>query len=437
MKPKAIHAVYLLPIILLAYLFWQNTKPVLQLKYDLKSKSAMVSELVPFSRVGEFLKDKSGLYRIIKNEPVYLDIRSPRKYDKAEIKVEYSDLQNNIFEVGVSRDAAKKSFDFVSLENKILDNLNWLRLEKDGLILYQRKLTYGNFEEFFADPPSFEKTLIYKTNAKPVVSDLKQKGTTVIDFPVKQNIKMMVYHIGGKLNVSVASNGNYKINVYDNGQAVSDYNLQKGLYRIEIVGDEDAVFNKININSRYVAILDNLNLGGSSKPLKIYFAGSRFLSQAKTAGGIQKISMGKDSLDVREAATQYKKIFDSRSLKSIAVPAGNIELGGSLFFLSDKNIFYPRYENLYPESDLKNVDFILAKYVPPTESGGTKSAKAVFDLQNMDFFNGKVRFLLSLPNAVSGDLVKIRKITINFTGEKISFETTIKKIFNKLMKLKS
>ncbi len=428
-KKKFIYIVYLLPIVFSAYLLWQNTKPVLELKYNLKIASAMVSELVPLARVGEVLKDKLGFYRIIKSEPVYIDVRLPRKYEKAEVEIEYFDLQNNIFEIGVSRDGAKKSFDFISLENKILDNLNWLRLERGGLVLYQRKLTYGSFEEFYNNPPSFEKTLIYRADAEPAVKNLKQNGATTIDFPVEKNIKMMVYHTGGKLNISVAANGNYKINVYDNSQAVLGDNFPKGFYKVEIIGDENTVFNKISINSRYVAILDSLNLGASSKPLKIYFAGSRLLAQTKTANGIQKMSIGKDNMDVQEAATQYKKDFDSKGIKNIIIPAGNIELGGTLFFLSDKNVFYPRYENLYSEFDLKNVDFILAKYAPPTESGGIKTAKAVFYLKNTDFSNGKIRFLLSLPNAATGDLVKIRGIKIKFVGERF----TLKKIYFKLV----
>jgi len=436
-KLKVHHLFYLIPIVVLAYLFWQNTKPVLQVEYNLKNKSAVVSELVPRSRVGGLLKDKLGFYRIIKDEPVYLDVRSPRKYGKAEMEIEYSDLENNFFEIGVSRDAAKKNFDFLSLENKILGGLKWLRLERGGLILYQRKLVYNSIGEFFKNPAGFDKTLIYRADAEPAADNLKKKGETVINFPVRKSIKMMVYHDGGGLDVSVQAAGDYKINIYKNNAPVAAGKLDGGIYKIEIVGGDDAIFNKISINSAYVALLDNLSLGRLKKPLKISFAGSRLLLRATVADGIQTIIINKDSLDMQEAGTQYKKIFSDRSPKDIIVPAGNIDLSGSLFFIDSENIFYPRYENLYSEDDLKNADFILAKYAPPAESGGIKTAKTVFDLKNTDFSNGKVRFLLSLPNAEPGDLVKIRGIKIKFTGEKINFITMIKKISNKLMKLKS
>ena len=413
-KLKVHHLFYLIPIVVLAYLFWQNTKPVLQVEYNLKNKSAVVSELVPRSRVGGLLKDKLGFYRIIKDEPVYLDVRSPRKYGKAEMEIEYSDL-----------------------ENKILGGLKWLRLERGGLILYQRKLVYNSIGEFFKNPAGFDKTLIYRADAEPAADNLKKKGETVINFPVRKSIKMMVYHDGGGLDVSVQAAGDYKINIYKNNAPVAAGKLDGGIYKIEIVGGDDAIFNKISINSAYVALLDNLSLGRLKKPLKISFAGSRLLLRATVADGIQTIIINKDSLDMQEAGTQYKKIFSDRSPKDIIVPAGNIDLSGSLFFIDSENIFYPRYENLYSEDDLKNADFILAKYAPPAESGGIKTAKTVFDLKNTDFSNGKVRFLLSLPNAEPGDLVKIRGIKIKFTGEKINFITMIKKISNKLMKLKS
>jgi hypothetical protein len=194
----------------------------------------------------------------------------------------------------------------------------------------------------------------------------------------------------------------------------------------------------VTINSSYAAILDSLNLGKLKEPLKIYFAGSQFLARAQTAGGIQKITIDKDSIEISGAQEQYKRIFSGRGLKVINVPSGSIEFGGALFFVSDNSVFYPRYENLYAGVDLRSVDFILAKYMPPTEDGGIKRARAAFDIRGIVFPGNKIRFLLSLQqNGDKNELIKIRGVKIKFTGDCFSLAHIWNKTKSQILRIKA
>lgn len=269
------------------------------------------------------------------------------------------------------------------------------------------------------DPGNFKETLVYRADLAPKIENLSAKGKTVIDFPVKEKIKLMVYSKSGEPDIKVDAAGDYKINVADAG------NFKK----VDIVGGTDTIFNKISINSPYVAILDGIKIGKLDHKLKIYFAGSRLLANAHAAGGAQTIDANGQILNIKRIQEQYVSVFKNIKLRLVEIPKGEVELGAVLFFVNDKNIFYPRYEAFYGGADLANINFILARYASP-QAGDIKIVSPVFDIADTPTPNRKIRFLFSLPNAAKGELVKIKSIELKFTGEKFGIKKIFQKIFN-------
>jgi hypothetical protein len=404
-----------IPVLVMAYLFWQNTKPVLDMNCDFEKKTALCGELVPVARTAA---DEDGI--LIKEEPVYFDVRIPRKYDKVEVAIEYSGLGSDIFEFGISRDAARKNFDFVTLENRILDNLNWQKSEDGGLVLYQKKPVYKSVAEFLAKSPVFGETRIYRADAAPKLPVLWARGETTIDFPIREGLKMLVYKKDGEPKV-VADGDELRINIFSVGT---------GLYKIEIIGAKETMISRISVDSPYVAILDGIKFGELAKPAEIYLAGSRVLAKTETASGAQKIKIGEKEIDVAATHKQYAEIFKDAGTRKISVPRGNVELGGTMFFLNQKNLFYPRYEVMYAGADFSSVNFVLAKYVP-AQTGETKTGRAAFDISGTPTPGSKLRFLLSLPGANSGELINIKSIKLKFIGQQFGWP----ELFNKLMKI--
>ena len=427
------YIVYLIPILLLMYLLWQNTKPVLEINYNVKGKTPLVSEIVPLSRVSGLKKDSIGYYRSINKEPAYLDIRTPRKYHTIETEITYSDLNTDIFEIGVARDETRKSFDFVTLENKILDNLKWNKIDKGGLVLYQRKPLYKSIDDFVARPPKFDETLVYRANLDPKLKNFGARGKTVIDFPVKEKIKFAFYHDGGKINFNLKG---FSVGLFQNGKPLpfpASDDFEEGIYIMEIKGNKGSVLDGFTIGSSYVAILDNIKIGKLKRPKNIYLAGSRFLARTESASGVQKLLVGGKTLDIEKSFFQYKKVFNNRSLKTIRLSKGNIELDGAIFFIKPYNLFYPRYEHLYNKVDLSNVNFVLAKYTPPKKGLSVKSTQSTFDITNTLTPYNTLRILLSLPNSSDCDcddegLVKIRDVKIRLFRERLSIEEILGKI---------
>lgn len=426
---KIIYLVYFIPIVVLSYLFYQNIKPVLELEYDIKGKSAMFSQLVPLSRVGELKQDEFGYYREIKEEPAYFDIRMPRKYNKAQVEIEYEDLNNDIFEIGVSRDEARKNFDFITLENKILDKLEWNKIEQGGLVLYQRNLKYETMDDFFKNPPGFFETLIYRADATPKLGSFWARGGRSFNFPILEHIKFAFYHNGGEINFELPG---FEARIYKDGAQIDftkEKDLKPGVYIMELTGDRGSVIENLGLDTPYVAILDGIKIGKLKYPITLYSAGSRILTKTEKKSGVQELWIGGEKLKIDEPFLQYKAISANRGVKSIYISKGDVELSGNLFFLKPNNLFYPRYEVMYPGIDLSGVNYILSKYNTPKNENGLKVAHAEFDIKNTPTPYNKLRFLLSLPNGESSEgLVKIRSIKLRFTGEKYSFAEIFERI---------
>ncbi|MBU4421476.1 hypothetical protein L6259_01485 [Candidatus Parcubacteria bacterium] len=420
MKFKPTYLFYFIPVIVFGWLCYKNISPVLELEYKFGKNQPILSQLVPVSRVSE---SKRGA--VVFEEPVYFDVKLPRKYDKAEIEVQYVDLKTDIFEIGVAQDEARKNFAFATLENKIFDGLGWEKIEENGLILYQRKSEYKNINDFMVNPPSFEETLVYRADVAPLIDGLRAKGNSVIDFPIKKSVKIITYSESPEIIVDAV--GEYKMDKIQ---------VAKNLFKIELAGSENTVFNRIEINSLYIAILDKINFSDLQKPQDIYLAGSRLLAKTENSGGLQELfikrltrPMNEWKINIEEAFVPYEQIFTNRDIKKISVPKGGIELEGTIFFLNSKYLFYPRYEVFYGDVDLSEVNYILAKYTLPQEKDGAKINTAIFDIKDVPTPYRKLRFLFSLSGATSGEIVQINSIKIKLTGEKFSIKDIFKKFF--------
>jgi len=432
--------VYLIPVLLLGYLIMLNINPELNISYSLDGRNRMVSELVPLSRVSDIDFDTFGKYRSITSEPVYLDVSIPRKYDKVEVVVEYSDLQIPVFDIGISRNDERTTFDFVSLENNTLESLGWNKIEYGGLVLYQRSKKYDTMDGFLANPSTFRDTIVYRTDLDPYIAERYSKGVTDVVFPIKQKLQMMVYHLGGELKIDVATNKEYVLNIFKDSQLVSngENNLSKGMYKVELIGDMETIFSHIKINSPYVAILNSINLGELKTPIKLYSTTSKLLFKTEEVSGLQTIKIDGKPLEIEQSFTQYNKNFDNRWIKQINIDKGNLEIDGTLFFIHNWNLFYPVYEKFYPEINLDNVNFILAKqnnnYL---DEAVVKTRKATFNLENTPTPYNKIRFLLSLPTSKDmPELVKIRGIKFYFTGEKMDLADIFYKVIKKIRDLR-
>jgi len=109
--------IYLIPVVLVGYLLWQNIRPVLSLHYTVDGKSAMFPALTPWNHVSDLSSDQYGQYREIKEYPINFDIRLPRKFDRVKFDIKYSYPKDKYFSFGFAANVDKTDYQTVIIQN--------------------------------------------------------------------------------------------------------------------------------------------------------------------------------------------------------------------------------------------------------------------------------------------------------------------------------
>ncbi len=90
---KVIRAILIIiPILLLGWLTVKEVVPSgrMEATYDMRRETPFISKLYPKDRVGEAVSGADGDYfRILKDEPVYFDLKPSDKFEKATVTVKY------------------------------------------------------------------------------------------------------------------------------------------------------------------------------------------------------------------------------------------------------------------------------------------------------------------------------------------------------------
>lgn len=141
----------------------------LSFAYNLKDETPYV-RILPESRFSEPVKDEKNWYRTVLADPVYFDIRVPRKFETGEVVMVYSvpediekaDTQEAV-EFGGVANREKQNMVFVPLFLSQVEALSWERLADDRYILFQRNSEYLSVEAFFAHPPEEARVMVYRT----------------------------------------------------------------------------------------------------------------------------------------------------------------------------------------------------------------------------------------------------------------------------------
>ena len=143
----------LVAVFLLGTLFLLNNYFVprghLELSYDFSRDPTLISEITPRGRASDRmlnLKTKETVQRI-SGEPTYFTVTAPRSFDTAKVSFTYRNPEQNILELGLQKSEAW-NFELKPLENKLIDNFEWDRLEKDNLILLQKQKQFNSIDNF-------------------------------------------------------------------------------------------------------------------------------------------------------------------------------------------------------------------------------------------------------------------------------------------------
>ncbi len=432
----------------------------LTIESDLTEKQAMISVLYPEHRT-----ERQNDYFIINNEPIYFNVRSPIKFDKAEVEIEFKNNDQEIINLGIKTLEEGWDFKNYTLYNETLNEIDWPQISDDLNTLYQRQKNFNNLNDFLKVSNTIEGVSAYDfdlgenfliPNYAPNHQEIKIEKclrgehkfytylkNEALDFDFKiQDINrtdgedpliISVYNPYDKKIYSKIISDDGLIEKTDPASLpryLSIYipDLEEGVYKIELQANDDIFIRQINTKQQKIVFIDRLYLCDSAeysdgfidlqlKPSQIYTNGRLISFYTAHTAGLQTISLDNRQIYISQKH-QWFRIKSQPQLSQIYIPKNDLKISTrGIFALEKDQYFNPEIIDLRDYSDITEVDYIIARYQEPqtTENNWLKN-KVVFDLQNAKIENNNLKFMLSSPNLnIDGQKIDINKIKVSLT----------------------
>ncbi len=165
------------PIAIFGWLGWQFLVPTgtFRVSWEPGERSAFVDPLRPDQRVqaptplaqpGRAFPPWQGgnlAAQAVVGDPVYTFVHPLRRFDAVTVNVWFKDAGVPIVEAGaLTKPGPDEQYDLQPLENTLIDDSPWHRLDADGLVLLQRTPTYASIADFLAHPPAGSRMAQYR-----------------------------------------------------------------------------------------------------------------------------------------------------------------------------------------------------------------------------------------------------------------------------------
>jgi len=479
--------IYLTPIIIFASLFYLDICPsgVATFTYTFKEDSPVITRLFPENRLSDPIQiSKDNYYQQINQEPVYFETRLSQKFDSAMINIEFQNPESSLFQLGLATIGDDDwNYQFMPLDNKSVNDLNWSKIETDNLTLWQRNDKYKTIDSFLKNFTNEEGVAIYNYDVK---KEFKisgyQSGDEIRSFDhtirgyhnfytyienEELYFNFKVQDINRKtgpdvLNVNVYDAENNKIytkRLDDDGYlsnldpaslpryvTISLGNLKDGVYRIELDCEDEIFIRQIKTKQKYLTFIERLYLADNPEysdgfvdmdfsPVSIYSSVSRISLETAHPAGLQEVLIGSSRLSIIE--THKKYYFDVNTSPLIITSQKNdLKIYGNGLFAFDKDSYFnPEMFNLKNFQESDNINFLLAGYHEPKSVDGWLVNGQTFDLDKAQINNRKLRWMLSSPemNDLDGK-IRIKSIKITYFKEPMTWEEFWAKSINFIKK---
>ena len=450
-------------LILAIFVIWllvQAVVPFGSVSYihNFKNDNYFIKKLTPKNRVQEPMNGKQK----ITGNPVYFALRTPRTFDRGKVIVSFKNPDNlPLIELGVLADNKVWRYRMEPLENLALDQLidQWPVIREGDTILLQRNKKYSSIKDFLARLPEKKEIVLYDYQLPQVfkLNDYQPSlAISAIDAPLRGAYQFYTYisneALYYKFNLQdlnqnkdpdavalklyrditlVAQSGLPDDGVAaDNGVRsavrsliLSESNLTTGVYKIELVANDDIITESIETKQNKLAFINRLWLAdGAKMPLKLFTDSSKISAQTINPASLQDIKVGENNLSIKETYRQFAVENQAGLVEAELKKSDVIMSGDGLFSFLKIQFFNPERQkfNSRLNLDQRGINYVLAKYQPPKSAGDWQIASAEFDLKNAyrEFY--KYNFIISIPDLSAEDEIKdsliINEIRVDLTG---------------------
>lgn len=482
-RKKIRSVLWLSLVMLIAFWLYLAIVPFGKISYssDLTKASFFIGKLTPAERI----LDNSNKPLEIIGDPAYFTLQTLRPFSQVKLSLEF---KNNtdfpLVEAGVLADQHVWRYQTKPLQNKIIDQLTntWNVISEGDVLLLQRSKQFASVKDFLANLPDKNQIATYnytlKNNYKlPGYEHTSQEQS--FNLPLRGGYQFYTYikneplkfkFLFNDLNLNRDSDP-IELKLYKDGQIINkkelqddgnttdngvesqtreltmdQANLPEGVYKIEVVVNDDLVTKQIVTNQSKLSFINKIWLAnGSVNQFKLYTDSSLINALTSNPAKLQTIGVGAKHLDILSTYQQYSAT-SSESLSEINLNKNDLILSGNgVFSFSSGALFNPEYKTVDTNLNLNNgeTNFVIAHYLPPVKlAGGWLRATANLEidsafrelLQPQLGKTGKYNFLISIPGLkaedFSGQGVDVRLVKVDLAGTSL-----VDKVFNKLQQI--
>lgn len=421
MKPESIGRILKIvggavPFSILMWLLFLYSAPTGAVEFERRVDDDVniISELGPKERVGnlEEDRDRQVIQRRLLAEPVYFDVASLRKFDRATVSVEFENMAQPIMELGLQIGLDPRAVSFKPLHNRFIEQLTWNRLEDPArkIILLQRPINpttgigprqFSTIDEFLNHGFTIERVAEYGVNIGkqyriPGFSETPRR--TTIDTPLRGPHTMWTYVKDGSLDIHVdvidlnRASGSDRVVVdllngsdepisqtvlEDDGDEttggkpsaqraidISLSDLPEGIVKVKIQGSDDILLRRIETGQDILLFEKRVFLAGNEEyrrsvpdlfvaPVTLYTDSSKMQALTSHSSGLQTIRAGATDIALDATGVTKDMIFpinDSRDRTLIAIqsPKGDVLLTADNFMVFEKDQYVQPDASLFP-----------------------------------------------------------------------------------------
>ena len=453
------------PVALFAWLLNQELVPTgtFVVRHEVGGASPFVDRLLPDSRV-----DLAGN---VTDDPAFFFVHPHRAFDSVDAEIWFKNDKAPIVELGALGNVEAQAYDLHPLQNLTIDNLGWIRLERDGKVLLQRALTYRSIDEFLASPPPVSKVATYHADiGKPFVLDgyvpttdtqsiaVSLRGSHEFKTYVKDEtlsydfwftdmnrddgadpLTIVVTNADGVSVGDARAADDGDVSSSSNGSAMRHVALRipglpEGTYKIQLQAGRDIFWRTISTTQQKMVFLNTLFLGDevgyndAPRPVLMWTEAKHLSFATRHVEGLQNVTVGLSSEPPLAIDAPYKRFeldVPYSGVVSISTERGDLEVTADGHVAFDwKMYFNPDPVRLTDQTDLDalGVDYVYAEYVSPKKVGDWYVADATFDAKKIVLDKGAWKFAFSVPGIRAiGGTVSVKSINLTMRRQPFSF----------------
>ncbi|HBR80109.1 MAG: hypothetical protein UX09_C0002G0021 [Candidatus Uhrbacteria bacterium GW2011_GWE2_45_35] len=433
-------------------------------------RSPYIDQVLPDARVEapQQLSNAEWSQKII-GDPAFFFVHPQRFFDQVETEIRFKNSNLPIVELGILADATTGAYALEPLQNLLIDNSKWSRLVSDDIILLQRNPKFETVEDFLRQPPARSEIATYHyglTEPYRLSGYTPTSIQTVLNVSLRGSHEFYTYIKNEDLNfvfafmdmnrlvgedtvtlIAIDETGKSvaEIRAQDDGNTLNDSKalglrqltlkataLPEGVYKIQMKASEDIFFRSIATTQQKITFLnqiwlaDQVGFSEQNRTTDFVTEGKNLKLATRHASGAQTITIGRGSVAILEPYIEYEYAPPEAGLVKVNVPKSEdllISSDGHLAF-SQAQYFNPDPVRLTAESDLDrlNVNYLIAKYIPPVQDGEWLLARVKFATSNVSFEDKTWKFVLSLPTITQPDRqFFLNSVTMKFTRPKTTW----------------